>query len=216
MKKVILYLIVSLGFSLNAQKPAFYDDVQAFKKLDSLQKPATDILLFIGSSSFTRWKNIQQDLNNPKILNRAFGGSTLLDLLRYQEDVIFKYQPQKIFIYCGENDIASSENVSGKEVFERFKTLHQQIRKKFPKVPIYFISMKPSILRWKMRERLINGNQLIEQYIKKKRKTYFINIWDKMLNSEGLPKADIFVEDNLHMNNKGYQIWIEALKKYIE
>ena len=52
--------------------------------------------LFIGSSSFTKWKTLGEDLPEYAPLNRAFGGSTLVDLIRYEKDVIDKYSPEKL------------------------------------------------------------------------------------------------------------------------
>lgn len=211
-KKIVFAVVLFLSVHSFAQKIPFYNDIQAFKKEDSLKTPIKNSVLFIGSSSFTKWAHLQQDFPSIPILNRAFGGSTLLDVIRFQNEVIFKYQARKIVIYCGENDLASSENITATEVFNRFKTLYTNIKKQYPKVPIVYVSIKPSLSRWKMKERQIETNTLIEAFINKKRNIVFVNVWDKMLDENGNPKADIFSPDRLHMNEKGYQIWIDALK----
>jgi len=166
--------------------------------------------LFIGSSSFRLWKSVKEDFKNPNIVNRAFGGATLLDVINYQDDVVLKYKPKNIFIYCGENDIASSEKVTPAIVFDRFKTLYQTIRNHFPETPIVFVSIKPCILRWSMKDRMMAANTLISQYLSQQKKATFVNIWDKMLEN-GEPKKDIFIEDKLHMNAKGYAIWVKEM-----
>lgn len=211
-KKIVFAVVLFLSVHSFAQKIPFYNDVQAFKKEDSIKAPIKNPVLFIGSSSFTKWTSLQQDFPSIPVLNRAFGGSTLLDVIRFQNEVIFKYEPRKIVIYCGENDLASSEAITPTEVFNRFKTLYKSIKKHEPKVPIVYISIKPSISRWTMKERQIATNKLIENFISKKRNIVFVNIWDKMLDENGNPKKEIFSPDRLHMNEKGYQIWIEALK----
>jgi len=109
-----------LMVNVSAQNPPFWNDIQAFKKQDSIAMPTNYKTLFIGSSSLTNWLTLEQDLAEYAPLNRAFGGSTLLDVIRYRKDVIEKYNPARIVIYCGENDIASSDTISGKTVFERF------------------------------------------------------------------------------------------------
>lgn len=211
-KKILFAVILFLSVNCFAQKVPFYDDIQAFKKEDSLKTPIKNPVLFVGSSSFTKWTHLQQDFPSIPLINRGFGGSSLSDVIRFQNEVIFKYHARKIVIYCGENDIASSENITAAEVFNRFKTLYKNIRKQEPKVPIVFISIKPSPSRWHMKERQIETNKLIKNYINKKHNIVFINIWDKMLDANGNPKEDIFGSDRLHMNEKGYQIWIDALK----
>jgi lysophospholipase L1-like esterase len=198
-----------------AQNPPYWNDIQAFKNQDSIAMPTNYKTLFIGSSSFTKWKTLEQDLPEYAPLNRAFGGSTLLDLIRYREDIINKYNPERIVIYCGENDVASSDTITGKVVLERFKVLYQHIREKFPKIDIYYVSLKPCPLRWNIRQRMIDGNTQIEGFCKKQKHTYFVSIWDQMLeNSEAI--SSIFMEDRLHMNAKGYEIWIKEIRKKIK
>lgn len=215
MKKSLVFLLtLFLYVTAFSQEKPFWDEIQAFRKQDSLQPPKDGMILFIGSSSFRLWKTLNDDFDNETIVNRAFGGATLLDLIRYQEDVVLKYKPKKIFIYCGENDIASSEKVSGLAVFDRFMILHATLRKKFPVTPIVFVSIKPSILRWSMKERMIAANTLIRNYLKNDSNATFVNVWDLMLEN-GQPMNDIFVEDNLHMNAKGYAIWTEQLKELV-
>ena len=211
MKKQLLALVLLfLSFQVSAQQKPYWNEIKAFRTQDSIQKPQDGMILFIGSSSFRMWKTAKEDLHNTTIVNRAFGGATLEDLIYWQDDVVLKYKPKKIFIYCGENDIASSEKVTPEIVFERFKTLHTTLRKQFPETPIVFVSIKPCILRWAMKDRMMATNTLISAYLKQDKKAVFANIWDKMLEN-GEPIKDIFIQDNLHMNAKGYAIWTKAL-----
>lgn len=209
---ILILFLFSNGF---AQNLPYWDDVQYFKKQDSIATPSGYKTLFIGSSSFTKWTSIGNDLPEYAPLNRAFGGSTILDVLRYRNDIIDKYKPEKIVVYCGENDIASSDTITGKIVLERFKLLHQHIAEKFPKIKIYYISMKPSPSRWDMKERMLDGNREIKKYCRKQKNLYFINIWDQMV-LDSKPNPMLFIEDNLHMNSKGYEIWIKQIRKRIK
>ena len=90
------------------------------------------------------WKDVQDYFPGYTIINRGFGGSTLLDQIRYANDIIFPYEPKQIVIYCGENDLASSDTVTAAMVFERFKQLYEMIRKK-TEAPycLYFNEAKP-------------------------------------------------------------------------
>jgi lysophospholipase L1-like esterase len=209
-KYLIALLILFLSYNSFAQNKPFSDEIKVFKQQDSIQEPKDGMILFIGSSSFRLWKTAKEDFNNETILNRAFGGATLLDVINYQEEVALKYKPKKIFIYCGENDVASSEQVDGKEVLKRFKTLYKSLRNQFPETPIAFVSLKPCPSRWEMRDRMIASNKLISNYLSGKKNAVFISIWDEMLEN-GVPKKDIFIEDNLHMNKDGYAIWIKKM-----
>jgi lysophospholipase L1-like esterase len=209
-----IIFLLQLVISSNAQ--LFINDIAAFKKQDSLVFPQKNAILFVGSSSFTKWKDVQNYFPNHTIINRGFGGSILLDVIRYEKDIIFPYQPKQIVIYCGENDVAASDTVSAIIVLERFKKLFTDIRKELPNTSITFISLKPCPLRWQMKDRMMASNKRIKKYLKKKKNTSFVSVWNSMLDDEGKPIADIFIEDRLHMNAKGYAIWQKIIEPYLK
>ena len=214
--KLVLLLFVWTG-SLIAQdqKPAFWNDIQNFKKQDADAFPPKNAILFIGSSSFTRWTDVQQYFPSHTIVNRGFGGSTLVDVTRYADDIIFPYQPKQIVIYCGENDIASSDTVTVKIAFNRFKNLFQLVRSRLPDIPVLFVSLKPSPSRWQMKDRMTKANDMIKKFLKKSKNTVFVDVWKPMLGPDKKPMPDLFVEDNLHMTAKGYVIWQKLIEPYL-
>jgi lysophospholipase L1-like esterase len=193
----------------------FWKEVQVFKQKDSVQFPVANQVLLIGSSSFTMWKDVQEYFPQHKILNRAFGGSTLVDLIRFRYDVIYPYQPKQIVIYCGENDFAASDTVTVELVMQRFKTLYNLVRAKYASVPLLYVSMKPSPSRVHLLPKYREANQQIERFLKADRKAAFADVYQPMLKSDGTVMDDIFKEDNLHMNAKGYEIWKKVLEKLL-
>jgi len=213
--KRIWFAILFLGTVIISNAQPFASDIAAFKKLDAVAMPPKNAILFVGSSSFTKWKDVQDYFPKHVILNRGFGGSTLPDVIRYEKDIIFPYQPKQIVIYCGENDVASSDTVTATMVLERFKQLFTDIRQQYPKVPVAFISLKPCPSRWQMRDRMMESNRLIKKYLKHQKHTSFINVWNSMLAADGKPIPGIFIEDNLHMNTKGYAIWQKIIEPYL-
>jgi lysophospholipase L1-like esterase len=217
-KKIVLVsFFVNVVLLLHAQEEPypFWNDIQSFKQKDSMQAPPANAILFVGSSSFTMWRDVQDYFPGYTIINRGFGGSSLPDVIRYAGDVIYPYKPKQIVIYCGENDLAGDEKISGQTVFERFKILFAMIRNEFKNVPIAYISMKPSPSRQKLFPKMIAGNNLIKDFLKKKKNAVFIDVYSKMLNSDGTPMVDIFLEDNLHMNKNGYAIWQKEIQPFL-
>jgi lysophospholipase L1-like esterase len=215
--KICLFLMCIFCFHghVSAQVPAFYAEVQAFKKLDSIHPPVKNAILLIGSSSFTKWVDVQDYFPLFPIVNRGFGGSTLPDVIRYAEDVITPYAPKQILIYCGENDLASADSVTPTMVLNRFKQLFLLIRNRLPKVAIAFVSMKPSPSRERLWPQMVEGNALIKRYLKKKRNTAFIDVYPSMFDANGTVMKDIFIKDNLHMNARGYAIWQKIITPYL-
>lgn len=207
-------LLIS-GLLADAQQPAFYKDIVAFKKQDSIQAPPKNAILLIGSSSFTRWNDVGSYFPGYTLLNRGFGGSSLPHLIHYANDIIFPYQPKQIIIYCGENDLNASDTVTAQVVVDRFKTLFGLIRKQLPSTPVAFVSLKPSPSRQHLMPRMEAVNSAIKKYLKRKKHTAFIDVYHAMLTPEGLPMAHLFVEDNLHMNAQGYAIWQKIMEPYL-
>ncbi|MEJ8818930.1 GDSL-type esterase/lipase family protein [Lacibacter sp. H407] len=209
---IVLLLLIVAARSQNKGPFPFWDEVQKFKTTDSVSFPASNQILLIGSSSFTMWKDVHSYFPDRKILNRAFGGSTLVDVIRYRYDVIFPYQPKQIVIYCGENDFASSDTVTVELVMQRFTTLYNYIRGKYKTVPLAYVSMKPSPSRIHLLEKYKEANKRIKSFLATKPNTKFVDVYSAMLTASGEPMQDIFLADNLHMNAKGYAIWKKKLE----
>jgi lysophospholipase L1-like esterase len=217
MKKLVTNLLFitffSGAFAQNA--PAFWKDILAFKKIDSAQKPPPHSILFIGSSSFTRWTDVADYFPGYTITNRGFGGSTLPDVIRYFYDVVVPYQPKQIFIYCGENDLAASEDITADEVFRRVKTLYAMIRVYYPDVMVDYVSIKPSPSRANIQDRAKAANARIKAFLAKEKKAAFINIYDAMLDANGKMREELYVQDRLHMKPEGYKIWQRIFLPYM-
>lgn len=214
----IVFLICSfiLKNSFAQNNPPFYKDIQAFKKQDQISAPQNGSILFVGSSSFTIWKEVQKDFPGFSIINRGFGGSSLTDLIRYAPDIIYPYKASQIVIYCGENDFVGSANVTADTVFNRFKQLFGMIRTEVPKAHVLFVSIKPSPSRAKYMPEMVKANLLIKSFLKKKARTDFVDVYNKMLLEDGSPMPNIFLGDKLHMNRSGYDIWQKAILPYLK
>ncbi|HEY6502855.1 MAG TPA: GDSL-type esterase/lipase family protein [Chitinophagaceae bacterium] len=211
----LVIFFISAHLLAQEKKPAFWNDIQQFRKQDSVSFPGTGKILFTGSSSFTKWKDVQAWFPGYPIINRGFGGSSLTDVIRYSDDVIFKYQPKQIVIYCGENDLAANDTISAETVIRRFTELFSLIRSRDKNVLIAYISMKPSPSRQRLLPKFLAANLAIKNFLEKKRKTAFIDVYYKMLKTDGTPMDDIFLEDKLHMNAKGYAIWQKVIEPYL-
>lgn len=218
MRKIIFFtawLLLFTVLAVNGVAQPFANEIAAFKKQDSISFPPKNAILFVGSSSFRKWQNVAVYFPGYTIINRGFGGSTLPDVIRYEKDIIFPYHPEQIVIYCGENDIASSDTVTAKNVLQRFKKLFTDIRSAIPAVPVVFVSLKPSPSRWQMKDRMIAANELIRKFLKKQKKAKFISVWKSMLSPDGKPWNALFLADNLHMNEKGYAIWKKLIEPHL-
>ncbi|MNL22610.1 hypothetical protein D3C87_1439630 [compost metagenome] len=147
------------------------------------------------------------------MINRGFGGSKFEDLLYFSDRVIMPYKPAKIFIYEGDNDISAKVDIP--LILERAKTLRKKIARELPGVPVVFISVKPSVARWYLKDKFETFNKELKKYASKEKLTAFADVWTPMLDANGEVFKDVFLKDNLHMKPNGYQIWQKALEPYV-
>ncbi len=217
MKKIVFSFLLSLtvSFAIAQTTPPFWQDIVVFSKLDAAQKPQKNSILFVGSSSFTKWQDVGNYFPGYTIINRGFGGSSLPDVIRYTYDIILPYQPKQVVIYCGENDLASADSTSSIEVFNRFKTLFNMIRINLPKTNIAFVSIKPSPVRASIQGKVKESNKLIKAFIATQKNASFINIYEAMLDSQGQMREELYIADRLHMRPEGYKIWQKAILPYL-
>jgi lysophospholipase L1-like esterase len=119
-------------------------------------------------------------------------------------------------VYCGDNDLAASDTVSAATVAGRFQQLFQLIRSRMPKVEIDYVSIKPSPSRSHLMPKMIEANNLIQAFLARQKRTAFIDVFHPMLDKDGQPRAELFIEDKLHMNATGYKIWQEAIQPHLK
>jgi lysophospholipase L1-like esterase len=221
--KVFLKLacIVCIAFCIGQTNTTLYgqpfkQELLQFQKSDSIVMPPKGQIVLAGSSSFTKWKDVAMYFPGYPIINRGFGGATLIDLIYYVDEAIIKYQPSQVFIYCGENDIADVDTVSPATVLLRFKTLHGILLKKLPRATkIVFVSLKPSVARWHLESKFIEANKLIEGYINTQKNIQYLDVHTAMLDENKEVLKNIFIADQLHMNPKGYLIWQKQFAPFL-
>lgn len=209
--------ILLFGFMLQAQAQdplRFQEEVDQIGEKYAETPLEEDLILFTGSSSIKMWKDISDYYPEYHILNTGFGGSQTSDLLHYVDELILNYQPKKVFIYEGDNDISAGK--PSEEIMEDTHELVERIKSKLPETQIFLISAKPSIARWHLKEQYLDLNNNFEQYSQSQDNVEYVDVWTTMLDEEGNPKSEIFLEDDLHMNQAGYDLWDKVISKYMD
>jgi lysophospholipase L1-like esterase len=195
-------------------KLPFENEILAFESSDRTNLPPKDAILFIGSSSIRLWKTLAGDFPKHKVINRGFGGSQIIDSVNYADRIVLPYRPRQIVLYAGGNDINGGK--SPDQVFADYKAFVTKVHSVLPKTRITYISIAPNPARWAQVERVKAANERIAQHVKTDSRLGFIDVFPEMLGPDGQPKPDIYVEDRLHMNAKGYELWTGIVGKYLE
>lgn len=213
-KRLVLILFL-IGQLVWAQDPSrFADDVSSIvEKYESLPDSEKETIVFTGSSSVRLWKNIPDLFPKHQIINSGFGGSQASDLKFYLNELVLKYNPDKVFIYEGDNDLA--EGKKSEEIITDLTGIIKKLKTQNKNIDIVLIAAKPSISRWKLKRDYKKLNKKFKKLCKSDEHLYFADIWKPMLNKKKV-KEDIFTEDGLHMNAKGYVIWYDVIKNFIK
>jgi len=170
-------------------------------------------ILFTGSSSIRMWRDLDKHFPEAKIINTGFGGSQTEDLLRYLDALVLEFEPEKIFIYEGDNDVNAGKSTS--EIMGDFETLTTKILEKLPNANLYLIGAKPSPSRWHLKNEYLAFNTALKNFTESNPAFTFIDTWTVMLDEKGNPKAELFIQDKLHMNEQGYEIWQRVFEPHI-
>jgi len=183
--------------------------IEKFEARDARQAPPQDAVLFVGSSSIVGWDTKKWFPDLPTI-NRGFGGSQICDSTYYADALVIKHKPRAIVFYAGDNDIAAGK--SAEQVHRDFQEFLKKVRQSLPETPVIFITIKPSIARWKLRDAMQEANRLIAGETRTDKHLTILDVWPTMLGADGQLKKEIFREDGLHMNDAGYKSWSELLR----
>ena len=209
MKNLISIILLLLSLSTLAQDPLrFQEEVSKFENAASLY-PDEDRIVFTGSSSIRLWIDFKSYFPNHNVINTGFGGSETSDLIYYQDLLIKQYKPKQVFIYEGDNDTNSGKKSGA--IIKDLKILIKSLKKEGIE-DIVLISAKPSIARWELKAAYERLNKKIERLTNKDEYLRYADVWSIMLNENGELKPNLFIEDNLHMNKKGYDLWIQVIE----
>ncbi|GAB4055012.1 GDSL-type esterase/lipase family protein [Spirosoma litoris] len=183
---------------------------QIESKLSSLP-PASDRVVFYGSSSIRLWTTLAQDFPQINTLNLGFGGSTLAACAWFFERVIIPVKPKSIVFYAGDNDLGDGRHPE--EVYLFFCAFADKLRTLLPGVPLSFLSIKISPSRWGISERIRHTNKLIYGELEKYADYQYIDMTTPLLGKDGRPRNELFESDGLHLSPAGYRVWQQALLK---
>lgn len=211
---LLVVTVVCLLSGLQAQQSQpFEAEIRAFERADSLNRPAPGQILLYGSSTLRLWSTYQQDLAGFQVINRGFGGSQMSDAIYYFDRVVVPLAPSWILLYEGDNDLSSRK--TPEQVLADFETFMQLAKAKLPNTRVAIYAVKPSNSRKHLMPEQQKLNKLLRQYCRKYPKSAkFIDIYPPLLEN-GMPNPALFLEDELHLNAEGYQVWTKATREFL-
>lgn len=174
------------------------------------QGVAPSSLLFIGSSTIEMWgeDRLRHHFGayGSPVVNRGIGGTQFDAILELKQELIYAQNPRAIILYSGDNDLL---NETPSAIIEDITNIIKDIRQhpKTASIPLFLISVKPSPSRVAYLEKAKTLNGMMEKLRPQFDNLIYIDVFSIMLTSEGKPREDLFLEDKLHMNDRGYDLW---------
>jgi len=192
----------------NPDPARFESDIAAFEAWDRQNSFPREAVLFVGSSSIRMWPTAEAFPNLP-IINRGFGGSHISDVNYFAGRIVLKYSPRLIVFYAGDNDIEAGK--SPQQVFDDFQTFAKLVHDHLPNTRIVYLPIKPSIARWLKWPKMQAVNSDVAQLWRDHERIIYVDTATPMLDSDGKPRAELFLDDGLHLNADGYALWSETI-----
>ena len=173
--------------------------------------PPAGAIVATGSSSMRGWHGrIAEDLAPLAIVPRGFGGSNMADVVHFVDELVLRYEPRAVLLYEGDNDAALGATPA--QILGHFDAFAAAVHEALPATRIYILAVKPSLARWQLWPTMQATNAGLAERAAADPRLTFIDVATPMLNDAGEPRPNIFVEDGLHMNGAGYDIWRDAVR----
>lgn len=214
-----LLLLIGIGGAVPPQAQVspdperFADEIRAFEQWDRKNSAAADAVLFAGSSSIRMWPTRECFPQLP-VINRGFGGAHISDVIHFAARIILPYRAKVIVFYAGDNDIA--DHKSPAQVRDDFKAFVQLVRAAQPRMRFVYLPIKPSVARWSHWPRMQEANALIRALCEADAALTYADVATPLLGPDGKPRADLLLEDGLHLNAAGYEEWTRVLAPVLE
>lgn len=217
--RALLSLFVILGAAALAATQTrtidptrFEEAVRAFEAEDRAMMPPEGAIVVTGSSSIRRWHpSLKQDLAPLTVIPRGFGGSTMQDVEHFLERLVLAYKPRAVVIYEGDND-TGAYGVPPAEIAGRLEAIVDRIHAALPAARVYVMSVKPSLARAAVWDKAQETNALYQELAAGNGLVSYIDVVTPFLRADGKVLDDVFIEDGLHLNEKGTRIWAATIR----
>ena len=122
-------------------------------------------------------------------------------------------RPRAVLVYAGDNDMAEPANKSAQRVVADFRRLCEEIHSKVPDARIYFLAIKPSERRWDRWPEMQKANHAIAQFTRNDDRLDYLDVATPLLDAQGRPDDELYLMDELHLSEAGYEIWTRIVRQ---
>ena len=170
-------------------------------------------IVFLGNSITAEGGNWGEKLNYTNIRNRGIAGDVTDGVLARIDEIIY-FNSKAVFLLIGINDLwnFSPGIPSTKYISNNILKIAKEIKKESPETQVYVQTILPTA-----KSIFVESINKINNTIKSKSSKFNFNVIDlhsNFENNDGFIKKEL-TTDGIHLNSKGYQVWIEILRPLI-
>jgi lysophospholipase L1-like esterase len=170
-------------------------------------------VVFVGSSSIRLWDSLHMDMQPIPVVQHGFGGAKLNDVVHYSDRLVSNLQPRAVVIFAGTNDIDPRASKEPEVLLASYREFVERVTRDNPELPIYFINITPSLMRWEVWPIAQRTNALIAQYSAGHENLHIIDTGPALLGPDGAPLEENYMFDGLHLSDSGYAIWTQIIRE---
>lgn len=176
-------------------------------------------IVFFGDSITHGWESHpqlwQQYFGKWQTVNAGIGGDRTQHVLwRIENGNIAGISPKLCVIMIGTNNSNGNDNTA-EEIADGIKAIICKLRTELPQTKILLLAIFPRDEGFSERREKNAQASKIASNIADNKMVYYMNINDEFLDKDGVLSKDI-MPDLLHLNEKGYKIWGDAVTPKIE
>jgi len=174
--------------------------------------PAQDkgTILFVGSSIFHRWTQLSAQMHQLPVENIAFDGAVTDDWNRLIESRVIPARPKVIAYYCGSNDVDAGDSAS--RIVARIRQFIDRVTKALPNARVVFVSVNKAPEKRDRWDVVDDINRQMQKYVERNPRVQFVDVNPALLNADGTPRVELFMNDQLHLRPPAYEKFAEILK----
>lgn len=169
-------------------------------------------VVFVGSSSIRLWPDLAGDMAPLPVVQHGFGGAKLADVAHYAERLVNDYAPRAVVVFAGTNDLRPGDTKPPEVLVETYLRFVARVRADLPEVPIYFIGITPSPLRFAIWEEAQEVNRRIAALGERHPGLHYIETAPALLGPDGRPDRSNYRFDRLHLSEQGYAAWTRIIR----
>ena len=211
---LVLVFIIKIDNTETKTKVVEKVKVQNEKTYEEIKK--SENIVFLGDSIID-WYPIEDVYGDLPIIRSGIAGYETDDILKNMDEMVYKYNPTKVFILIGTNDLKKDEDKT-EITAEKIIEILSNIKAKRPMTKIYFQSIYPvnreeGAAEERYNDEIQEVNSIVRKYCENNNVVY-IDMYKELADGEGNFKENM-TNDGLHPNDLGYARISQVLLKYI-